>query len=73
MSNECRENIALLKQTILSILSAVSGVAASELFLKINYQMTDAASHDLHVDEIVAMELVVGRGRKIFFAKPIPA
>jgi len=59
ISNKCRENLALLKQTILSILSAVSRVAASELFLKIDYQMTDAASHNLHVDEIVAMDLGV--------------
>ena len=37
ISNECRENFSLLKQTILSILSAVNGVATCDLFSKINH------------------------------------
>ena len=53
------ENLSLLKQTILPILSAVSGVATCDLFSKINYQMPDAAAHNLHVDEMVVMDLGV--------------
>ena len=34
ISNECRENLSLLKQTVLSILSAVSGVATCDFFQK---------------------------------------
>ena len=59
ISSECRENLALLKQTILTILSSVSGVPPQDLFKKINYQMTDATSHTLQVDDLVAADLGV--------------
>ena len=72
ISNECRENLSLLKQTILSILSAVSGVAACDLFSKINYQMTDAAAHNLHVDEMVAMDLGVDHVPQHLFCQTHP-
>ena len=57
ISNECRDNLSLLKQTILSILSAASGVAVSDLFSKIIYQMIDATSHNLDVVKLVVMDL----------------
>ena len=59
MRSECIENLSLLKQTVLSILSAISGVSASEIFKKISCQMTDSAVHNLHVDEMVAMDFEV--------------
>ena len=72
ISNECRENLSLLKQTILSTLSAVSGVAACDLFSKINYQMTDAAAHNLHVEEMVAMDLNVDHVPQHLFSQTRP-
>ena len=59
ISSKSRANLALLKKTVLSILSAVSGVPMKDIFKKISYQMTDAAVQNFQVDNIIASDFEV--------------
>ena len=43
--------------TILSILSAVSGIPKETLLAKIDFKVTDATSHNLQVEQLVAEKL----------------
>ena len=57
LASETRENLAQLKVTILSILSAVSGVSSSDLWRRIDFTMTDSTSHNMGVDDLVSEAL----------------
>lgn len=47
------------QRTILDILAAVSGVSCETLFEKIDFIMTDATSHNLEVEKLLAQQLEV--------------
>lgn len=54
---ETRENLADLKVTVMKLLSAVSGIDAKILYEKMDFYMSDSASHNLFVMDIVSEEL----------------
>ena len=58
IASESRENLAELKKTILDILSCVSGKYSSkDLFEHITFRVSDSVSHNLGVDDLVALDL----------------
>ena len=72
ISSESRANLDLLKKTVLSILSAVSGVPMKDIFKKISYQMTDAAAHNFQVDNIIASDFEVDHVPKHLLSQTHP-
>ncbi len=54
IASESRENLALLQETTLHILEAVSNVQKRTLFEKLDFVMTDSTSHNKEVPELVA-------------------
>ena len=72
ISSECRSNLSLLKETVFTILCSRSGVPIHQLFQKIPYQMTDATSHNLKVDEMVALDLGVDCVPEYLFCQTHP-
>ena len=57
VSSETRENQAALQKAILNILAEASSVSAKDIFERITFKITDSVSHNLHVDDLVAMDL----------------
>ena len=57
LASESRANLASLKLVILSLLSAVSGVPSDVLWKRITFTMTDATTHNMKVDDVVAEAL----------------
>ena len=54
INSETRSNLAELKLTLLSLLSACSDVPKEQIWSKIDFTMTDSVSHNFHVEEIVS-------------------
>ena len=59
IASESRENLAVLKRTVLDILSCVNGgkYSSKEIFERITFRVSDAVSHNLNVDDLVALDL----------------
>ena len=54
IASESRENLALLKETTLDLLEAVSNVPKRTLFERLDFVMTDSTSHNKGVHDLVA-------------------
>ena len=59
IAKETRQNLASLKITIISLLSTVSGVSSDKLWSQVDFQMTDATSHNFGVETLVSESLGV--------------
>ena len=57
LSSETRNNLADLKIIILTLLAVSGGVSVELLWSKVDFVMTDAASHNIHVESMVSEKI----------------